>query len=46
MPEEKYYSFDELGEHEKTNAVSDIDTMVRFSLGKHTGARTVGRPMI
>ncbi len=46
MPEEKYYSFNELGEHEKTNAVFDIDSMVRAILGLYTGARMVDRPLI
>jgi len=43
MPEKEEYSYDELGEHEKTNAVFDIDSMVRAILGLYTGARMVDR---
>lgn len=46
MPEEKLYSFNELGEHGKTNAVFKIDSKVRAILGLDTGARSVDRPMI
>ncbi len=46
MSEKEEYSFNELGEHEKINAVFDIDSLIRGILELYRGARTVGRPMI
>ncbi len=46
MPEEKYYSYDELDENVKTNAVFTIDSLVRSKLSLSSGARVVNRPII
>jgi len=44
--EKKEYSFDELTEKQKINAVFNIDQGVRIKLGLPTGARMVDRPLI
>ncbi len=46
MPEEKYYSYDELDENGKTNAVFYIDSMVRSKLSLSSGAQVVNRSII